>query len=206
MKGLRPRIGQCAWRVALLPMCAALAACGGSAAARQTQATVPDTTIPPINSYAVPPHITAAYVQRVLNALDKVDGDATRLIVANRSLIPAAIYRLKAIDSDPWFTEVSDTWADQLAQGLKGYRLHPGEKKEIVEQVISATPVCVFAKVLTDYSQVSTKVQHPQTNYLQLIPLPVGRDSYHYNVTPWLINVEGYNSQGLVPGDPCAAS
>ena len=114
MKGAHSRIGHSATSLLLCAAGATLAACGGAASASGPQATVPPTTAGSPTSYAIPPQITQAYVQRVINALDVVDGDATRLIVENRSLVPPAVYRLKAIDSDPWFTQVADTWADQL--------------------------------------------------------------------------------------------
>ena len=205
MKGAQSRIRHLA-TAALLPALLAAAGCGSSKPASTTQATVPSTTISATASYAIPNRITAAYVQRVINALDEVDGQATRLIVEHRALVPQAVYRLKAINSDPWFTEVADTWADQLAHGLKGYRLVPGDKKDVVSRVISANSSCVFVSVLTDYSLVSTVEQSRQVNYLQMVPLPTGRDPSHYNPTPWSVKIEGYNSRGLVPGDPCAGS
>ncbi|HET6965634.1 MAG TPA: hypothetical protein VFH58_12735 [Acidimicrobiales bacterium] len=135
-----------------------------------------------------------------------MDGDATRLIVEHRSLIAPAVYRLKAIYSDPWFTQVADTWADQLGRGLKGYRANPGDKKEVVKRVISANPNCVFTSVLTDYSAVSEVKQPLQLNYVELVPTQPTRDPSHFNPTPWSVKIEGYNSQGAVPGDPCVGS
>lgn len=206
MKGAVSQIGHSAWRAVLLLASGSLAACGGSAAARQTQATVPDTTIPPVNSYAVPPHITAAYVQRVLDALDKVDGDATRLIVANRSLVPAAVYRLEAIDADAWFTEETSTWTDEITAGLKGYRTTPGNVQDTVKQVLYATPSCTWIETMSDYRAVAVRPSAPSVNYIQLVPAIPGRDTGGWNPTPWMIALEGYNSHGLVPSDPCAAS
>ena len=121
MKGLRGKTGHFVAPGCLALACVSLAGCGSQAPAAVTQATVPATTIPPIDPHAVPTHITAAYVQGVLNELDAVDGDAARLIVANRSLVPAAVYRLEAIDADSWFSEDTSTLTDELAHGLQGY-------------------------------------------------------------------------------------
>lgn len=183
-----------------------LAACGGgNSAATGPQATVPDTTVGSPTSYAVPSHITNGYVQRVMNALDAIDGDATRLIVSQRALVPQAVYRLRAINSDTWFTQVSATWADQLSSGLAHYRARPGNQKDKVERVISGRSDCVFAEIQSDYSAVSTAGHSVAVNFVQLLPEPSGHDPKGLNPTPWLINIEGSNSRGLQPSDPCAA-
>lgn len=179
-----------------------LSACGGSSAPA-AQARVPSTTIPPADPYAVPAHITPAYVQRVLDALDAVDGDATRLIVANRALVKPALYRLEAIDSQSWFGEMTNTWAGQIAQGLTNYQASPANKRDAVQHLISSSRSCIFVKVTTDYSAVARSHGPPQVNYIVLRPSPPPAAYDDFNPTPWVIDLEGYNSQGLEPSDPC---
>ena len=180
----------------------ALSACS-SPTTPVVQAKVPSTTIGDANPYAVPAHITTAYVQRVLNALDVVDGDATRLIVANRSLVKPALLRLEAIDSKSWFGSVTNVWAGDLASGLKSYRPDPGNQRDLVTNVISANSDCVFVRALTDYSAISIKAQRPVINY---IVLRAGPGTSSFNPTPWIVDIEGSNSKGLQPTDPCGGS
>ena len=212
MKGSADRHGRgrLGWIALVALAClgsAGLAGCGGGKSAQAPQATVPSAaTSVSSDPYAVPPKITAAYVQRVLNALDVVDGEATHLIVTNRALVPAAVTRLRAIDSDSWFTEVTDTWADDIGHGLTSYRPTPGDRKDNVKALLSGQATCVFAQVQSDFSAVASHPVAPETNYIQLVPLAAGRDPAGYNPTPWMINVEGSNSQGLTPKDPCDGS
>src|SRR5581483_8350103 len=146
MKGAGLGTWRCVAFAAAAAACVGLTGCASGAGAT-TGATVPDTTIPPANDFSVPAHITVAYVQRVLNALDAVKGDAARLIIANKSLVPDAVYRLEAIDADRWFTEETSTWSDDLSNNLVGYRPDPGNEVDTVQRVISASPRCVWAQV-----------------------------------------------------------
>ena len=184
---------------------ALLPACASTHPSATPQATVPVTSAT-ADPYAVPAKITPAYVQRVLDALDSVDGAATREIVSERRLTKHALDQLRAIDSDRWFTEVTDTWADELAKGLPGYRSNSGVQRDTVTDLISEAPKCIFASVMSDYSEISTQSSAPQRNYIVLRPLPSGRDTSGVNPTPWLVDLEGYNSAGLQPADPCAAA
>jgi hypothetical protein len=206
MKGAQSRTGHFATAFLLCVAACALAACGGSASASGPQATVPVTTIASSASYAIPRQITAPYVQRVLNALNAVDGDATRLIVAHRSLIKPAVYRLQAIDADSWFTEVTSTWADDLASGLQNYRSVPGNQRDTVQKIISASPSCVYVQAVSDFRASTVTPEPPHVNYIELVRLPPGRDKGGWNTTPWMIGVEGWNSQGLMPSDPCTSA
>ena len=205
MKRAQSRIGHLA-AASILPGVLALAGCGSSNPAPKTQATVPTTTVSAASSYGIPTRITVPYVQRVINALNAVQGDAARLIVADRSLVPPAVYRLEAIDGDKWFSEVTATWADDLAAGLKNYRSAPGNEKDTVKKLISASPSCMWVETISDFSAVAVKSPPPSINYIQLIPLMPGRDKGGWNPTPWMIQLEGYNSRGLTPSDPCASA
>ena len=197
-----------AWRLVAL---AALGAAGvgltscASGAGATTGATVPDTTIPADNSFAVPAHITVAYVQRVLNALDAVDGDATRLIVASHTLDSGALARLQAINTPSWFAHLATGWATQIAEGLTQYRIVPGNKHDVVQQLLTSRRTCIFLKALTDYSAVSAVQQPPQVNFIELVAAPTGHATAA-DPTPWLVNLDGYNSAGLTPADPCGAA
>ena len=181
---------------------ALLPACASTHPSATPQATVPVTSAT-ADPYAVPAKITRAYVQRVLDALDRVEGDAARLIVARKSLVPEAAWRLRSIDSDSWFQESTATWADDLANHLANYKVNPGDRVDHVTELLSASSSCVFVKAESDFSAVAANAAPPQTNYIQLVPLSSGRDPKHFNPTPWIVGIEGYNSKGLSPTNPC---
>ena len=182
----------------------ALAACS-SQPTPVVQAKVPSTTIGGSNPYAVPSHITPAYIQGVLNALDAVDGDAARLIVAKHALVKPALQRLEAIDSKSWFTEDTDTWIDDLAAGLRGYRPNPGNRLDKITRVVSASTGCVFVAAQSNFSAISTSEPRTHINYIELLPSTLSTAA-QWNPTPWVFGIEGWNSSGLTPSNPCGSS
>jgi|SRR5581483_7560148 len=189
-----------------------LSACGKSATAHQAASTnLPQPTVPPTapttttpaNPYAIPATIDAAYVDRVLKALDHVDGDATRLIVGHRQLVPDAARRLSAIYGADEFTAQTNIWLDMLDKGLADAQANPGDVRTTVNRVLTARSNCVFVHVLRDFSKVAKNGPTASSDYLVLSPLDRKRDPNAFNPTPWVISREGYNSNESEPTNPC---
>src|ERR1700757_4349359 len=61
------------------------------------------TTVP--NPDVIPPVITVAYVNAVFKALNHINGDAVRSLVASRQVTPTVETYLRAIYNDPLYTE-----------------------------------------------------------------------------------------------------
>ncbi|MBV9665787.1 MAG: hypothetical protein JOZ37_17610 [Actinobacteria bacterium] len=189
----------------------ALTACGKSATPKRAAATkLPEPTVPatapttvPTDPYAVPPTIDAAYLNKVIQALDHVDGDATRLIVARRQLVPEAARRLSSIYSAEEFTAQTNLWLDLLDKGLPGAQASPGDVVTTITRVIAAGRSCAFVEVRRDYSKVATNGPTAGTDYLVLAPLDRKRDPNAFNPTPWVISREGFNSDQPQPSNPC---
>ena len=184
---------------------AGVGGCGGDDTPTPAGATVPKATTPTTaaDPYAVPATIDAAYLNKVFAALEHVDGDATRAVVANQDFVPDAAKRLRAIYAEEEFQNQVRLWVDLVNKGLAGFKSPPGDRRTAIVDVHTATPQCVFVAVRRDYSGVIGSVGAGRTNYVALRPLDLARDPSDLNPTPWAIAWDGYNTDGSTPGDPC---
>lgn len=186
---------------------AAAGGCGGNdTPPAPAGATVPRSapTTAPADPYSVPATIDAAYLNRVFEALERVDGDATRLIVAGKAFVPEAAKRLRAIYAEDEFQKQVNLWLDLVNEGVTGFREPPGDRRTTLERIASARSDCVFAAVKRDYTEVTGSAGVGRISYLELRPLDRERDKFRHNPTPWMIATDGYNPDGSIPDDPCA--
>ena len=189
----------------------ALTACGKSATQRAAATKLPQPTVPatapttvPTDPYAVPATIDAAYLNKVFAALDHVSGDATRLIVASKQLVPPAAARLAAIYDEQHFKFQTNNWVDLLTSGQLGRsKTNPGDRTTSVERILQAGPACVYVAARRDYSAITVASAAPRIEYVGLKPLDQSRDPSHFNPTPWMIVGEGFNPDGTQPASPC---
>ena len=114
------------------------AACSSSSGSHSTSATVrrlaPTTTV---GVDQVPAVIDVAYVQRVMDALDRVLGDAIRALVAAREPNREFYDRLRAVYGDPEFARKEEAFGRTAARGLATIRVDPGNPQTQVTRVIS---------------------------------------------------------------------
>jgi hypothetical protein len=162
--------------------------------------------VPNVNE--IPAVIEAAYLNRVLEALDEVDGKATRIIVEHKELMPEAAELLHAIYDDLEFNDQVDVWLTDLTQDpeLKSIKPNPGNRKTTVERIIAASPSCVWMAVKRDHAETATRPGLPRTIYLGLRPLDKANDRKGLNPTAWMIVEDGFNEDGSEPGNPCAGA
>jgi hypothetical protein len=205
MKRAHGRIGHFA-TATTLPALLALAGCGSSKPAPTTQATVPTSTISATASYAVPNRITTAYVQRVLNVLERLNSAAGADIVDNGRLTNVAVSDLKAIFAPDLFAAQVNLWVNDITSGLKGFRHPSGLVVDHVTNIFSADSSCVFVGVIRDVSAVTLTPPPPHTTYVQLVPAHVAIDPGHLNPTPWAFEMLGPSTNNDRPANPCAAS
>jgi len=185
-----------------------LGACGASSPRATTSATVPATvaSTAAADPYAVPATIDAAYLNRVFAALEHIDGDATRLIVANGKLFPAATDKLAAIYASDEFTAQTNVWLDLIDRGIAGFKRPPGDLITTVVRVLSVKASCLFVEVHRDYNAIRTEPEALSTEFISLEPRTSSAGPEAMNPTPWLISGEGYNKDGSTPADPCVGS
>ena len=142
-----------------------------------TTTSVPDRTV-------VPKRITVAYVDAVLAKLNHVYGDAGRAMVSHRRLTPVVHADLAKVYTARLAATENKVFTIALGQ-LKEIRHHPGDPVSRVVRLITASPTCIFARVVTDTSKIARRTS-----------LPVGKEyiglarRYAYGAagpTPWLI-------------------
>jgi hypothetical protein len=181
-----------------------LVACGGG---DEEEATPPPSIAEPTtvaaDPYAVPPVIDAAYVNRVLEAIDAGVGEVVRIVYRTRDLPPEVFDRLKALYLE---RETINTLLiglqDDMRLGFPGYRQNPGNTKSRVDALLNSSPSCIFVRVTRDYSQVGTNSE-PSVEWIGLKPRDPTRAPNHYNPTPWMVALEGFQRDGSQPPNPC---
>ena len=156
--------------VAGLAAVAMLGSCSRDAERAAPGATVPTTARPTTTSdpYAIPPVIDVAYVNRVLGALDQAVGDVTRMVAAQQEVSPTSQARLGEIYSDDVVPLRVRAYQTDLDAGLPGYRTPPGNQETTTQDLISARPQCIFAKVIRDASAVTVNPVASSTVWVAL--------------------------------------
>jgi len=158
------------------------------------------------NPYAVPATIDAAYVNRVLAALDGVVGDIVRSVVKARGVTPEIRSRMEAVFTDGLVSFTVLVFERDAQRNFSGYFPEPGNKKTTVVQILRATPECIFARVRRDYSAVGPSTS-PDSSvdeaWVALVPVSPARDPGQINPTPWMFAYEGYPSDHSEPKNAC---
>lgn len=160
------------------------------------------TTTQPADPYAIPEVIDEAYVNRVLAALDKIDGDVLRRVVANEGIDAEVPKMLRAIYNDPQYDEELDGIRRVLSRGLEAFRRPPGNRRTIVARLVEARSDCVFFEARTDSSEVLKVVPpqpHDELELFTLRPTNEGADSSGINPTPWSVANAEVIDRGAVP-------
>jgi len=179
----------------------------GSAGAGPTNtvATEPPQTTT-TNPYAVPAVIDAAYVNRVLAALDATVGDVTRLVMQTKTIPREAYDRLRAFyGTDSELQGAIDNIQGAMLRNFSGYKPQPGNKLTTVTQLVTATNKCVFVRVSRDYSAVGVNALTADTQWIGMRPLDIARDPNRYNPTMWAVVYEGFPPDHTQPANPCAS-
>ena len=173
-----------------------------TATVRKEAATTP-TSVVPVDQ--VPAVIDVAYVQRVIDALDHVEGDAVRALVSAREPNLAFYERIRAIYLDPQFDRVQTSYGRSAAQEMIELRDHPEDPVTRIDQNIKVTGDCVFAAVTRDFGPI---LKVPPTDELKKGYIGFGLkkpelDPSRRNPTAWMIGLDGTTSSGEEPSDPC---
>jgi hypothetical protein len=190
--------------LAIVPVLAA--ACGGSTASAGPGATVPHaapTSTTSADPYAVPSPITAAYVQRVLDAIEGINNQATLIMVQQRQLSPPVARLMRSISTTDEFSQQTKILLDELDKGLPNYRSKPAPVHDSVHQLVFANGSCIFAATTRDLSGLLTSSPPLHVSYFILRRLQAADDPTHLNPTPWVISFLGYNTDNSLPDNTC---
>lgn len=195
---------------ALLVGVLAVAGCSGRVddAARGPTATVRNepatttTSVVPVDQ--VPGVIDVAYVQRVIDALDQVEGDAVRALVAAKAPDGEFHDGIRAIYLDPQFDRVQASYGRSVAQGMVELRADPGDPVTSIDRLIKTTGDCVFAAVTRNFGAL---LKEPPTvhkpGYIGFGLKQPERDPARRNPTAWMIGFDGTTASGKEPRNPC---
>jgi hypothetical protein len=171
-----------------------------------------DTLPPPVATsttvdYAVPDTIDVAYVEKVMAALDRVYGDAIRILARERTITKPFLEHLAAIYGDRFFRLAQDAWVKDVAEGLVGLPARPRDPNTKIQQLIRPNLECIVAAVVRDFSPTrSTPQEVTPQRFIGLVPLEPERDKLKLNPTPWLMAYDGFTPDGSTPTDPCRAA
>lgn len=178
------------------------AARGPSATVRNEPAT---TTTSVVAVDQVPAVIDVAYVQRVIDALDHVMGDAVRALVAAKAPDRAFYERLRAVYLDPEFERVQADFGRLAADELRALREDPGDPVTKVDRLISGASSCVFAKVTRTFGPAlrDEPAREDTESFLALGLKRAELDPSKRNPTAWAIGFDGSYASGGEPKNPC---
>ena len=158
-----------------------LSACGGGGHTT-TGATVPRATTT-TDPYAVPATIDIPYLNRVFVALDHINGEATRLIVAARRITPEAAELLHAVYADDEFKVQAEGWNNSIDAGLTTFRSVPGDRTTQVGHIRTVRPTCVALDATRDYNAIRSQPVAPSEALIAL----ERHVADQLNPTPWRI-------------------
>lgn len=191
-------------RVARVVLVAALllGACnGGSDGSDDTLPPRPSSTDTSLPDYSVPEVIDAAYVEKVMAALDRVYGDAIRTLARERRITQEFLERLVAIYTPDEFKLAQDIWVRDAAGGLEGLLANPGDPRTTVTRLVRSDHDCVVAGVDRTFEATRSRPDKPTPpRYIALIPK---KSELPLNPTPWLISFDGFKDDGSEPKEPC---
>ena len=174
---------------------ALLVASACSSAHHVTAPTTTTTTGP--NPDAVPAVITPAYVDAVFKVLNHVYGNATRSLFGSNSVNESVQSDLRAIFKTPLLTQELQNAASSLLGSRANLRSPIGDIVTEVNDLVSASPSCIFVETTSDFSAV---LIHPGTaagsEYWVLRPKTPGSDPGNLNPTSWALS---FNADYLTP-------
>ncbi|MDQ1439229.1 MAG: hypothetical protein QOK43_2858 [Acidimicrobiaceae bacterium] len=179
---------------------------GGDGRDRDTLPPPPKTTSTTAPSFDVPAVIDAAYVGRVMQALDHVYGDGVRHLAVSRSVDEEFLKHLLAIHNPRIFQLAQDLWVKIQARGFEGLAATPADPVTRVDKLLRADRDCILIE--GDRNLSPLHAQDDPTNhdrYVALSPLRPDRNPVALNQTPWAINFSGQRTDGSVPEDACVA-
>jgi hypothetical protein len=143
----------------------------------------------------------------VLAALDSVLGDAIRSMIAAGTITTDGFDRLRAVFGNTELLQNAVSLLEvQMRDGFREYKRNPGNRTTVVNQLVSASPNCMFLRVERDYSAVDVvpgTAVNPQ--WVILRPLDPTRDPKQYNPTPWAAHFDGFLRDRSQPPNPCSA-
>lgn len=184
-------------------LAAGLVGCTGGGSTPPPAATVPPITVEASTTtvattsttlgFAIPTTIDVPYVQRVLDEIYRLEGEAARHIYANK--VPDAEFnaRVEAIFGEPALGEAKSLYGRGAARGFDTFADPPGDPKVKVRDVVEATTTCILVRADLDFSPLFKSAVAAQPG--DVIILSPG-DILPFNPTGWGIVEAGVPASG----------
>ena len=195
------------WRFRILPFAPllVLAACSGDGEDAPT-ATVPTavetpSTAAPSDPYAIPAVIDVAYVQRVFDALDQIQGEVIKEFLTTRQLTFPMTVRLGAVYNREELERTVNALKEQLNRDFSVFKQPPGTRRTVVKRLLTARHDCVSVAAEFDSAGLLKDPGPPESAYLALQPTEPSLDPTNLNPTPYSIFSEDRQLR-----DPCVRS
>ncbi len=132
-------------------------------------------------------------MQRVLETIYHLDGEATRHVYAKKFPDAELNERLEAIFGDPALTEAKRVLGENAADGFVRFANPPGDAKIRAVEIIQATPTCMIIRADLDYGPQFKEPRPPQPQ----ATIQLGRaDVLPFNPTGWGVLVAGVPNAG----------
>lgn len=172
-----------------------LAACSGRAAEQPTgtstsieppSTTTAPTTVAPTTSTSLgferPAIIDVPYVQRVVDEIYRLEGEAARHLYANK--VPDAEFndRLEAILGEPALKDAKSVFGRASADGLRIFADPPGDPVVKIRSIVEFTQTCILARADLDFRPLFKDAERRQPD--GLVQLNPG-DVLPLNPTGW---------------------
>lgn len=171
-----------------------------SATTPASSSTLETSTTPTTSAddYSVPAVIDAKYVDRVLAALNHVDGDALRLAIKENNLTKEVTDRILAINTEGWANVPLSQYSSLQLNAWNGLPPDASDIVMTVKEVAVATPDCVISLVSEGTRREPNRPVVEE--YVVLVKADPARDPQQHNQTPWAFNFRfGVESLDSVP-------
>ena len=187
------------WLVALVLLTGCRTASGGdtiittpSPAPTVTPTLAEPTTTAP-SSFAVPAVIDLPYVQRVLETIYHLDGEAVRHVYAKKVPDAELYERLEAIFGGEALAEAKRVLGENAAEGFVVFANPPGDAKVRAIEIIQATQSCMVIRADLEYSPQFRETRPPQPE----VVIQLGRaEVLPLNPTGWGVLFAGQPDPG----------
>ena len=188
-------------RLAVLALGTLLVACSGDPSAPPPPSSEPlgpaptespSTTLAATTSttlgFTTPAVIDVPYVQRVLDEIYRLDGEAARYIYAKR--LPDAEFnaRLEAIFGEPALGEAKSLYGQGAARGFDNFANPPGNPKIQVRSIVETTPSCILVRASLDFRPLFVGADRTQPDGVVQLSLA---DVLPLNPTGWGVVLAG---------------
>ncbi len=191
-----------------LVLAALLAGCDGGSG-KGPESTLPppppSTTTTTIDVTKVPATIDVAYVQAVMNSLDKVTGDAVRVFVAQRGPNKEWYETFRAVFEEDLFKKLESEFGNFAARGLEPLKPAPENPRTTVKRLIDSSPTCIVAEVDRSFGPLLREPPLPDAipGFVQLNIKRLERDPGGRNATGWSLVADIDAKGSSIPENPC---